>query len=399
MVKKRIENTAELQNMVKNLQKVKTDMSLAVDVKKKKKKNKKRNVSIGSADVPENTSGKLSIGIVGVGSIGTTIALMLASKGYDVEITKKSTNALTIDNCVNLEINGAFGDKSYLVPYVEHNNFSTKKDVLIMCTQSYSTANALSEVKKYLKPNGVVISMQNTLNIDDVLKEIPASQYIALIIDWTATRIEENHVIVLREAEMHIGTFDEKANKYLPVIKRVLDSIQPTNIQENMMSFIASRFVLNTTLSSVLAVTGHRLKHTLLRKEARKLVIGMVGEILEVFKAYGIDVPPYCDVLDYEKFTKGGLFGHIYRQKIFTRFIAQNGDLSSSILRALENKKRTEIDSMSGRVVSMAKEKGIDVPFSETITNFLRDVEAGKESIFMENLQNPCFTNLKIKWR
>ena len=37
MVKKRIENTEELQNMVKNLQKVKTDMSLAVDVQKKKK--------------------------------------------------------------------------------------------------------------------------------------------------------------------------------------------------------------------------------------------------------------------------------------------------------------------------------------------------------------------------
>lgn len=398
MVKKRIENTEELQNMVKNLQKVKTDMSLAVDVQKKKKAKAKK-PAIGSANVPESTSGKLSIGIVGIGSVGTTIALILASNGYDVEITKKNTNALTIDNCVNLEINGAFGDRSYLVPYVESNNFTTKKDVLIMCTQSYSTANALSEVKKYLKPNGVVISMQNTLNVYDVLKEVPASQYIALIVDWTATRIEENHVIVLREADMHIGVFDEKANKYLPVVQRLLGCIQPTHIQQNMMSFIASRFVLNTTLSSILAITGHRLKHTLLRKEARKLVVGMISEMMEVFKAYNINVPSYCDVLDYDKFTKRGLVGLIYRNKMFTRFISQNGDLSSSILRSLENKKRTEIDSMSGRIVSMAKEKGIDVPFNETITNFLHDVEAGNESIFMENLQNPCFTNFKIRWR
>ena len=165
------------------------------------------------------------------------------------------------------------------------------------------------------------------------------------------------------------------------------------------MSFIASRFVLNTTLSSVLAVTGHRLKHTLPRKEARKLVIGMISEMLEVFKEYNIEVPPYCEMLDYEKFTKRGVFGALYRYKIFSRFIRQNGDLSSSILRALENKKRTEIDSMSARIVEMAKNKNIEVPFNETITNFLRDVEAGKESIFMENLQNPCFTSLKIKWR
>jgi len=398
-MKKKEVNSGKFGDVLKSLRKVKDDMTLAVDTEKKNKKKRKKSNSIGSADVPSKNDGKLSIGIVGIGSIGTTVATILASNGYDVEITKKNTNALTIDNCVNLEINGAFGDKSYLVPYVENNNFSTKKDIIIMCTQSFSTVGALSEVKKYLKPTGIVISMQNVLNISDVLKEIPKDKYIPLIIDWTATRIEENHVLVVRTGNMHIGVFDEKAVVFLPIVKKLLDCIQPTIIEKNMMSFIASRFVLSSTLSCVLAITGHKLKYTLLRKTARNLVIGTIIEMLEVFEAHGIKVPPYCDTLDYDMFTKKGLRGWFYRQRIFSRFIRQNGDMSSSILRALENKKKTELGSMCARIVEMAKTKNIEVPFNETITNFLLDVENGNETIFMENLSKPCFTDLKIKWR
>ena len=69
----------------------------------------------------------MKIGIVGVGSIGQTIAVLLKDKGFDVEITKKSKNSLVIDNMVNLEINGAFGDHSILIPYVEDNKFTSKK--------------------------------------------------------------------------------------------------------------------------------------------------------------------------------------------------------------------------------------------------------------------------------
>jgi len=166
-----------------------------------------------------------------------------------------------------------------------------------------------------------------------------------------------------------------------------------------MMSFIASRFVLNCALSCVLTITGYKLKYTIAKKTARKLIVGIINETLQVFENRGIKVPPYCGILDYYKFTQKGLSGWWYRHRMFSKFSMQNGNMSSSILKALENRKKSELDSMCARIVEMAKESGIDVPFNETVANFLYDVEEGKESIFMENLNNPCFTNLKIKWR
>ena len=346
----------------------------------------------------EEDDGTLRVGIVGVGSVGAPVAVMLASKGYDVEITKKNTDDLMIDNRVNIEINGAFGDRSYLVKSVQNNQFTTKKDVIIMCTQAYSTAGALKEIKKYLKPNGVVVSMQNVLNVSEVLKVIPKERYVALLIDWTATRIAMNHV-VHRAGEMHIGVFDPKAETYLPIIQQLMSAIQPTTIHKEMLAFIASRFVLTCTMSCVLAITGHDLKKTLTSKTAKRLIVGTINEMLKVFSAYGVDVPAYCGNLDYYKFTQRGLSGKVYRGKMFRRFLRQKGEVCSSILRALENKKRTELDSMCNRIVEMANEKGISVPFNGTIAKFLYDVEDGKETIFMENLTNPVFTKLRIDWR
>jgi len=403
-MKKKKKQQVQLLDVLKGYKKVTDDMSLAGDIERKSAKRvKKQTVEdieqklIDKEEVVETSP--LQIGIVGIGSIGTPMAVMLASKGYDVEITKKSDNALTIDNRINLEINGEFGDKSCLIKNVKNNQFTTKKDVIIMCTQSFSTIGALKEVKKYLKPNGIVISMQNVLNVDDVLKVISKDKYIALVVDWTATRINNNQVFVLRKANMHIGAFSDKAKLYLPIVKKILDSVQPTIIQEDMMSFIASRFVLNCALSCVLTITGYKLKYTIAKKTARKLIVGIINETLQVFENRGIKVPPYCGILDYYKFTQKGLSGWWYRHRMFSKFSMQNGNMSSSILKALENRKKSELDSMCARIVEMAKESGIDVPFNETVANFLYDVEEGKESIFMENLNNPCFTNLKIKWR
>lgn len=394
-VSKKTKNTSEnkMDNVLKHYQKLKTDKELASCICNKKTKTK----TVKPEPVEQDNGFK--IGIVGIGSIGTPISVLLASHGYDVEITKKNTNALVIDNRVNLEINGAFGNKSYLVPCVQNNKFTSKKDVIIMCTRAYSTAGALKEVKKFLKPNGIVVSLQNVLNINEVLQVIPKERYIPLVIDWTATRIAENHVVVLRQSEMHIGAFDDKAKTYLPIVKKLFECIQPTHIEEDMFSFIASRFVLNCTLSCIISLTGHSLKTTISNKVAKKLMIGTIKEMLNVFEAYGIKVPPYCENFDYYKFVQRGLSGALYRSKIFSRFVRQNGDMSSSILRDLENKKKTELDSMCNRIVEMAKVKGIDVPFNETIATFLYDVEEGQETIFMGNLEKVNFTNLKINWR
>lgn len=341
-------------------------------------------------------TGDLKIGIVGVGAIGTVFALLLKDKGYDIEITKKSTMGLMIDNCVNLEINGAFGDRSYLVPYKEKNEFSSKKEVLFVLTKSYSVESAYNDVKEFLSPNGVVVTIQNVLNYDKLISVFPKDRFVPLVIDFNAVRVDENHVDVLKAGEIHVGAVTPKSEVYIPFLKEILSCISEVKVEKDMPAFIVSRFMLSNTISSVCAITGYNLGKTLQYKTAKKLFIGLISEDIEVFKAEGIKILPYNDVFDYEQFVEKSWAGIRYRSKMFSRLIKQNGEMVSSTLRALENKKPTELDSMCARVVEIAHHHDLKVPYNEAVATFLQEVEDGTQGIYIENLENEIFKNLEI---
>ena len=75
----------------------------------------------------------LKIAIVGGGNIGKTLATLLVSAGYNVEIVSRQTKCtVKIDNKFLCEIAGDFGHKSYLVSYVDSiEKLSSKKDIII----------------------------------------------------------------------------------------------------------------------------------------------------------------------------------------------------------------------------------------------------------------------------
>ena len=335
---------------------------------------------------------KLEIGIVGVGSIGIVMAVQLANAGYNVEVTKKSQNDLVIDNRVNLEIHGAFGSKTALVPYVQKNKFTTKKDVLFILTQAYSVGNALEDAKQYLKPNGIVVTIQNVLSTEHILKSVGAEKYLALVIDWNANRQNPSESQVIQAGGMHIGVFDESAKVFLPILKKMLDAVAPTIIENDMYGFIASRFILNCCTSSLSAITGFDFGKTLKEKRAQKIMLELMREQIAVFNAFKVAIPQYDSNFDYYLFTERSISGWNYRRKITKRLIKQNGHMVGSLLRALENKKQSEKDYLCREIVSMAKLHNMSVPYNEAMANMIDEIADGSRGIYMENINDKVFT-------
>ena len=340
-------------------------------------------------------SDELKIGIVGVGAVGTVFALLLKDKGYNVEITKKNTLGLTIDNNVNLEINGAFGNRSYLVPYMQNNKFSSTKDVLFIFTKSCAVEEAFNDVKDYLSPNGVVVVVQNVFNYNELDKTLPHGRFVPIVIDFNAIRLDENHVKVLHGGHIHLGAISEESKVYLPFLKNILSCVSEVVVEDDMPSFVVSRFILSNTISSVCALTGYKLGKTLEIKRARKIFVALIEEQVKTFKAAGIKIISYSETLDYEQFVEKSFAGLRYRGKMFSRLIKQNGEMVSSTLRALENKQPTELESMCARVVELAKQHNIEVPYCKAVANMLSDVEMGKRGIYVENLDDPIFIELE----
>lgn len=338
---------------------------------------------------------RVKIGIVGAGAIGGVIATMLAKANYDVEITKPNYGGVVIDNRINIEINGVFGNVNYLVPFVEGNAFTTPKDILIVCTKAYSVYDAINDTKKYLKNDGVVVCVQNVLSLNDVFRVIPPEKFIPLVIDWSSMRQNQNDILVFNNGVMHIGFLNGGNLNQLKLVKSVLDNVCNTVIEKDVYGFLFGRFLLYCNTSCLGALTGYKLGVYLKEKQAKKILLELISEQLTILQKMNIKPQPYCNILDYYKFTEKSLQGIFYRRDMFKRLIEKNGENVSQTLRLIENKHKSEVDYLCNYFSKMAIKFNVYAPYNNAMTKLLKQIETGQKSIVLKNLYDEEFLNIK----
>ncbi len=338
---------------------------------------------------------KLKIGVVGSGSMGRTLSLCLTNAGYDVEMTTKLIDDMVIDNMVNVEICGAFGEKSVLVPYVLSNKFTSQKDIIFIMTKSFKVKDALTDTLQYLKEDGIVVGIQNVLNLEEFFSVIPSSRYVSLVADWSAFRyVDRKLVIINHDGLNHIGVLNPKAKVFLPIVKKLMDTVAETVVEDDMLDFIWSKFILTSMTSSLGALTGYNLAHILNTKEGKKLYLNLIKEEIIVAEAMlKHRVSGYNFAFDYYKFVEESVSGLLYRSTMFRRLINQNHNTVSSVLRHLENNRPTELDCIIKRVVKIAKENNLVVPYCTQLAIVLDEIACGERSIIMDNINDDRLKN------
>ena len=338
---------------------------------------------------------ELEIGIIGAGTVGRILGLFLTDKGYNVELTAKDENELVIDNRINVEICGEFGERNVLVPYVTNNKFTTKKDIIFVMVKSFKVTKALKQVLKYLQPNGIIVGIQNVLNLEEFFEVFPSNRFVSMVADWNAFRyVDRKLVIINKGGDNHIGVLNPEAKVFLPIVQNILSSVAETHIEEDMLDFILSKFILTSLTSCLGALTGYNLAHILKEKRGKCLYINLIKEQLTVFEAMlKHKVSPYYDMLDYYKFVEEGVSGMIYRSSMFRRLINQNHNTVSSVLRNLENNKPTELDCLMKKVVKIANKNGIEVPYCTQLSIILDEIARYERSIIMDNLYDDRLIN------
>ncbi len=343
----------------------------------------------------ETTERKLKIGVVGSGSVGRIISLFLTDAGYDVEMTTKLNEDLVIDNMINVEICGAFGEKNVLVPYVLSNKFTSPKDIIFVMTKSFKIKDALSDTMQYLKEDGIVVGIQNVLNLEEFFSVIPSSKYISLVVDWNAFRYVDRKLVIVNHAgDNHIGVLNPKAKMFVPIVKKLMDNVTNTIVEEDMLDFIWSKFILTSLTSSLGALTGYNLAHILKTKEGKRLYINLIKEEIIVAEAMlRHRVSGFNFGFDYYKFVEDSISGVLYRSSMFRRLINQNHNTVSSVLRNLENNRPTELDCLIKRVTEIAKANNIVVPYCTQLATILDEIARGEKSIIMENINDDRLKN------
>jgi 2-dehydropantoate 2-reductase len=74
------------------------------------------------------------------------------------------------------------------------------------------------------------------------------------------------------------------------------------------------------------------------------------------------------------------------KNQIIQKIFGPYKDVKASTLQSLERGQLSEIDYLNGYIARKGKELGIPTPINSTITNIVKEIEAGKRKISPNNL-------------
>jgi 2-dehydropantoate 2-reductase len=328
--------------------------------------------------------------VIGAGGVGGITATLMAKAGYNVEVVCKYPGLAETIKTKGLHIFGLCEDHHVIVPAVAAvHELKEKKDFVLIATKAYDMPPAARQVLPYLKDNSAVVSMQNGI-CEDILAEIVGQERtIGCIVGWGATMHQPGELEMTSTGEFVIGNLNNQIDERIKFLKTVLETIYPVEISQNIMGHLYSKLIINSCITTLGAICGLYLGEMLAVKKIRGIFLEIMEEAIAVANAHGIKVETYAGKLDYYRFLKSKSFLGNLKRHLFIRIIGYKyRRLKSSSLQSLERGKKTEIDYLNGYIAKLAKQKNVPVPVNDVLLKMVKEIEAGKRKISMDNFQS-----------
>jgi len=261
-------------------------------------------------------------------------------------------------------------------------------DVLFMSVKSYDTLDALHTVLPYLSGDGVVVSMQNSINEEWIAPLIGNDRMVGGVILINAVLLEPGYVIatqsVSRASSAHrdlpgvfVGEYLAPAGNNARRVAALLDSVWPAVPVNDLMHERWSKLVNNTMMNTVSGISGLRSAALLSDATARTLLISIGAEALQVAEAEGHPLGTLMG--DYSAVEMYA--GALGQSDVVNLGLAERSKLVSegartSMLQDVLRGRKTETDFFAGLIAGKGKAHGIATPFCEASNDMAHRIES-----------------------
>lgn len=340
----------------------------------------------------------ITIGIIGAGNVGRVLGVILTMSGYSVElVTGTSSHNIQIDNYTAYEIAGDFGDKSYLVKVLDEvEDLSENLDIIFVCTKIFDAITVLPKLKEKLKENGAIVTIQNNFWIDRVVNYYDPKNLVFMYLDFSCATIGKKTQVKNFDG-IKLGILSKDAYPMLENVHDVLSNVCRVKETKDILGLTLGRSIINTTISSLGAISGLKLKDILLDRNGRYLFVRSIQEKVYLFQSSGIHILPYDNKLDYYMFTTNNLKGKVYRHKIIKLLIKNNGNIRSSALRDFENKRKCELIVTLDSFLKHSAIKQIPAPYTRELFDMLNEISKGERRIYENAFYEKRLLNIGVR--
>lgn len=298
----------------------------------------------------------MQVAVMGAGAVGCYFGGLLALAGHDVTLIGRPNHVAAIEaNGLRLETNTG----TQMIPLKAASDPSaiTPPDLVLFCVKSADTEAAGRALQPRLKPDSVLLSLQNGVDNASRLQAAIGHPVIASVVYVGTEMAGPGHVRHHGRGELLIG-----ASAQSDVIAATLTSAKiPTTVAPDIDQALWSKLILNCAYNALSAVADLPYGALLAIDGTEQVVRNVIEECIAVARACGVSIPD--DVL-----TKTlALPGAMPSQK-------------SSTAQDLARGKPSEIDFLNGTVARLGAAHGVPAPTNLALTVMVKLVESRRGS-------------------
>jgi 2-dehydropantoate 2-reductase len=295
---------------------------------------------------------RMQVAVMGAGAVGCYFGGMLARAGHAVTLIARPQHVEAIARD-GLRMETRSFDERVPVRASSDPSEVAGSDLVLFCVKSMDTEAAGLQIRPHLKPDSLVLCLQNGVDNADRLRAVLPAHAVAAAVVYVGTEMAgPGHVRHHGRGELVI---DPVAGSERAAQALVAAGV-PTEVSPNVRGALWLKLILNCAYNAVSAIAQRPYGQNVASPGITDVMRDVVDECLAVARAEGVVVPGDVDAA--------------------VRRIAESmPGQSSSTAQDLARGKPSEIDFLNGFVVRRGEALGVPTPANRVLWALVKLLE------------------------
>lgn len=296
----------------------------------------------------------MKIGVAGAGAVGSVFGGLLSNAGYEVVFMARGEHLKAMKE-FGLILEGRKETYKINKEFIAEPSGFSDVDVILFCFKSNDTRERALELKRVIKPETVIVTLQNGVDNEEVLSEIFGKERVISAASYVQAKVsspgnvKQEGRIKLEIGELHENSYNSCAN----IVEMFRESKIDIKHVDNIMEHKWKKLLWNVTFNPLSATMQVRVGEILEDSNLYEIANNVCIESIRVAKKLGIP-------LDAEK-----TLTTIFDNATYAR------EHQTSMLQDRIQNKKMEVESMCGFIVKKGEEQNVSTPTLTTIYNML----------------------------
>ncbi len=346
------------------------------------------------------TTDKKRIIFLGAGAVGSYLGGWLSHTGHDVTLVDMWEEQVETIRRDGLQVDGPH-DSFIAHPTMFHlheNELLAREeqfDIGFVAVKAYDTSWAATFIDKFVKPDGYIVSSQNTWTDPAIAAAVGADRAVGLVMSsisvamWEGGKVERpgdtrrrDHGHIVFRAGNHDGSETPRLHELVDI----LDPIDGGKVTTNLWGERWAKLGQNSMGNPVAAASGMGMADLNKHARGRELQIRLAHEAAAVGLALGHNVENFGGKTPqgWVDASKGDVYEELDNELAAK---SSGANWRPSMAQDVVKGRPTEIYQMNGFVCEQGAVVGIDTPVNAAMADVIRAIDAKELESGFENVE------------